>query len=87
MKLAGVMKQIGIIDKIYGNMPLERIPWNIETPQRLSRARRQWNVTPCKTIDLGCGAGNYALYLASRGFNVTEVDISPTAIKRAKEKS
>jgi cyclopropane fatty-acyl-phospholipid synthase-like methyltransferase len=42
------------------------------------------SISPCKTIDLGCGAGNYAIYLASRGFDVTGVDISPTAIQIAK---
>jgi len=42
-------------------------------------------VEPCKTIDLGCGAGNYAIYLAGKGFEVTGVDISTTAIKIAKE--
>lgn len=31
--------------------------------------------------------GNYAIYLASRGFNVTGLDISPTAIKITKENS
>ena len=34
---------------------------------------------------MGCGAGNYAIYLASIGFDVTGVDLSPTAIKIAKE--
>ena len=38
---------------------------------------------PCKTIDLGCGAGNYAIYLAGLGFDVTGVDISPSAIALA----
>jgi 2-polyprenyl-3-methyl-5-hydroxy-6-metoxy-1,4-benzoquinol methylase len=86
MKLAGAMKQIEIIDKIYRDTPLERIPWNVETPPTaLVELVDGGTVTPCKTIDLGCGAGNHALYLASRGFNVTGVDISPTAIKRAKE--
>jgi 2-polyprenyl-3-methyl-5-hydroxy-6-metoxy-1,4-benzoquinol methylase len=42
-------------------------------------------VKPCATIDLGCGLGNYAVYLASIGFDVTGVDISPTAIKFAKD--
>ena len=40
---------------------------------------------PCKTIDLGCGTGNYAIYLVSIGFDVTGIDISQTAIKIAKE--
>ena len=42
-------------------------------------------VKPCKAIDLGCGAGNYATYLAGRGFEVIGVDSSPTAIRIARE--
>ncbi len=74
------------IDKIYRTMPLEEIPWNIETPPKaLVDLIESGKVKPCKAIDLGCGAGNYAIYLASIGFDVTGVDISPTAIKIAKE--
>jgi len=36
-------------------------------------------------VDLGCGAGNYAVYLASRGFDVTGVDSAPAAIRLSKE--
>lgn len=39
-----------------------------------------------KVLDIGCGAGTLALYLASKGNMVTGVDISPKAI-RACEKS
>lgn len=82
------MKQIEIIDKIYRDTPLERIPWNIETPPTaLVELVDGGTVTPCKTIDLGCSAGNHALYLASRGFNVTGVDISPTATNALKKMS
>lgn len=35
-----------------------------------------------RVLDLGCGAGRHALYLAHRGFRVTAVDISPAAIHR-----
>ena len=47
-------------------------------------------IEPCRAIDLGCGMGREAVYLASRGFDVTGVDISPTAIdmaRRAAEKA
>jgi cyclopropane fatty-acyl-phospholipid synthase-like methyltransferase len=74
------------IDKIYRTMPLEEIPWNIETPPKaLVDLIENGEVKPCRAIDLGCGAGNYAIYLASTGFDVTGVDISPTAIRIAKE--
>ncbi|MDL1971532.1 MAG: class I SAM-dependent methyltransferase [Candidatus Desulfofervidaceae bacterium] len=74
------------IDKIYRNMHPAEIPWNIETPPKaLVELVESGKVKPCKTIDLGCGTGNYAIYLANIGFDVTGVDISPTAIKIAKE--
>ena len=79
------MKQVET-DEIYRNMLPEDIPWNIETPPNaLVELVESGKVEPCKTIDLGCGAGNYAVYLASIGFDVTGVDISQTAIKIAKE--
>jgi SAM-dependent methyltransferase len=74
------------MDSIYKNIPLEEIPWNIETPpDALVELVDSGKVKPCKTIDLGCGAGNYAIYLASIGFDVTGIDISPAAIKIAEE--
>jgi len=79
------MKQVDI-DKIYRNMSLEEIPWNIARPPKaLVELVESEKVKPCKTIDLGCGAGNYAIYLANAGFDVVGIDISQTAIKIAKE--
>lgn len=69
------------MDEIYRNMPLEEIPWNMETPpELLVELVDAGKVQPCRAIDLGCGAGNYAVYLAQRGFEVTGIDISPAAI-------
>lgn len=36
-----------------------------------------------RAVDLGCGEGGDAIWLASQGWQVTGVDISPTAISRA----
>ncbi len=74
------------MDKIYQKTPLNQIPWNIETPPDiLIRLVKSGEIKPCKTIDLGCGIGNYSIYFASIGFDVTGIDISPTAIEIAKE--
>ena len=74
------------IDRIYRTVPLDRIPWNSETPpDALVQLVHDGKVRPCRTIDLGCGAGNYAIYLAGLGFDVTGVDSSPAAIKIARE--
>ena len=79
------MRQVDT-DSIYKKIPLDEIPWNIETPpEALVELVKGGRVKPCKTIDLGCGAGNYAIYLASMGFDVTGIDISPTAIEFARE--
>jgi len=79
------MKQVET-DEIYRNVPLTEIPWNIEAPpDELVQLVGSGKIPPCDVIDLGCGAGNYAIYLAHKGFNVTGVDISPTAIKFPKE--
>ncbi len=36
-------------------------------------------------LDLGCGSGHWAIELAKRGWQVTGVDIVPTAIRQARE--
>jgi len=83
--VGGYMKQVET-DDIYKNIHHEEIPWNVEEPPKaLVELVESGKVKSCKTIDLGCGAGNYTIYLTSKGFNVTGIDISSTAIKIAKE--
>lgn len=38
-------------------------------------------------LEMGCGAGDLSLYLVSRGYTVTGVDIAPFAIDWAREKA
>jgi 2-polyprenyl-3-methyl-5-hydroxy-6-metoxy-1,4-benzoquinol methylase len=40
-----------------------------------------------RVLELGCGAGNIARSLVERGFDVTGIDISPTAIAWATERA
>ncbi|MFB4424370.1 class I SAM-dependent methyltransferase [Streptomyces sp. QL37] len=44
-------------------------------------------VVPGRALDLGCGPGRNALWLASRGFEVDAVDLSPGAIAWAEERA
>lgn len=74
------------IDRIYRNVPLDKIPWNNATPPAaLVELVESGKARPCRAVDLGCGAGNYAIYLAAHGFDVTGVDSSPSAIRIATE--
>lgn len=69
-------------------MPLKKIPWNYETPpDSLIELVNKEKIKPCKSIELGCGIGNYAIYIATKGFNVTGIYISPSAISIAKKKA
>jgi SAM-dependent methyltransferase len=40
---------------------------------------------PGRALDLGCGEGGDALWLASRGWSVTGLDLSETALARARD--
>lgn len=40
-----------------------------------------------KVLEIGCGAGDVSLLFAERGFQVSGIDISATAIEWAKEKA
>ncbi|MEU6181009.1 class I SAM-dependent methyltransferase [Streptomyces coeruleorubidus] len=40
-----------------------------------------------RALELGCGAGRNALYLAERGFEVDAVDLSPAAVDWARERA
>lgn len=40
-----------------------------------------------KVLEIGCGVGDFAIYLANQGANVTAVDFSPIAIAMAIDKS
>ena len=42
-------------------------------------------LTPGRALDLGCGEGADAMWLADHGWHVTAVDISQTALDRAAE--
>ncbi|MEU8435182.1 class I SAM-dependent methyltransferase [Streptomyces sp. NPDC029216] len=44
-------------------------------------------VTPGRALDLGCGPGRNALHLASLGFEVDAVDLSPTALAWARDRA
>ncbi len=73
------------MDKIYRDLPLDKIPWNNESPPAILRTIVETDVIrPCKAIEFGCGAGNYVIYLASRGFDATGVDVCGPAIEIAR---
>jgi len=74
------------MNKIYSGMDLDHIPWNVETPPEiLQDLIKSGTLSPCKIIELGCGAGNSVRYFSKMGFDATGVDISEKAIEIARE--
>ncbi len=67
---------------------LTKPPWIIDQAQPdLIAAAEKGEVRGPTVLDVGCGSGDNAIYLASRGFKVTGVDFSAKAISIAKQKA
>jgi SAM-dependent methyltransferase len=62
-------------------------PWEIGGPQPEVVRLADEGAFRGAVLDAGCGTGENALLLASRGLQVTGVDGAPTAIARAREKA
>src|SRR5438552_11989125 len=62
-------------------------PWDSGQPSaELIRVLREWNIGPCRALEMGCGTGENAVYLAQQGFDVTAFDLAPLAVERAQAK-
>jgi SAM-dependent methyltransferase len=60
------------------------VPWDTGQPSsELRRVVAEAAVTPGRAVELGCGTGANAVWLAQQGFNVTAIDLSPVAMERA----
>lgn len=62
-------------------------PWDIGRPQPEIVALAEAGEIVGDVLDVGCGTGENALFLASAGRRVVGIDSAPTAVARAKEKA
>ena len=60
-------------------------PWDIGKPQRRFVAVADRITSP--VLDAGCGTGEHAMFLASRGHRVVGIDFVEEAIRRARAKA
>lgn len=64
------------------------IPWDHGMPDfNLMNMVIQRPIPKCKVLDVGCGTGDNAIWLAQQHFMVTGCDLSQTAIEKAREKA
>src|SRR5262249_20828667 len=55
--------------------------------QELQRVLKEGWIPPGRVLELGCGMGIDAVYLAPQGFDVTAVDASPLAVEQARARA
>jgi methyl halide transferase len=63
-------------------------PWDIGKPDfNLIQAVTTTPIAPCKTLEIGCGTGDNAIWLSQQHFTVVGVDASEIAIEKARDKA
>ncbi|MDP6525729.1 MAG: class I SAM-dependent methyltransferase [Kiritimatiellia bacterium] len=73
-------------DRNYHNN--KRPPWDTwRVANELKRVVENGAIKPCRAVVLGCGTGTNARYLADEGFDVTAIELAPTALVRATARS
>ena len=72
-----------IFEEMYQGVP----PWEIDGPQSEIVRLAEHGEIRSPVLDVGCGTGENALYLAGLGFEVTGIDIVPTAVEKALSKA
>jgi SAM-dependent methyltransferase len=63
-----------------------RPPWELGAPQPAVIELADTNQIGNRVLDSGCGSGEHVAYLASRGHQMTGIDISAEAIRIARQR-
>jgi SAM-dependent methyltransferase len=77
------MMPADLFDPSYAGTP----PWDIGRPQPAFERLAETGQIDGFVLDVGCGTGENALYLAARGYDVVGIDGAPTAIEKARAKA
>ena len=64
-----------------------RMPWEIGPRQELVELVHAGRLPPGRAVDLGCGTGANAVFLAQHDFDVTGIDFAPAALAKATAKA
>ena len=70
-----------------GIAPMTTPPWDTKAPSESVIGWQTGGWVHGDVLDIGCGLGDNAVYLAQNGHTVTGLDISPTALKTAEQRA
>jgi SAM-dependent methyltransferase len=70
-----------------GIPPMTTPPWDTKAPKENVIAWHTGGWVHGSVLDIGCGLGDNAVYLAKNGYTVTGLDISPTALITAERRA
>jgi SAM-dependent methyltransferase len=65
----------------------DKLPWSRQEPDRLLVSLVETTRARGRVLDIGCGSGVFAGYLAGQGFQVTAIDLHPDAVAMARARS
>ena len=64
-----------------------RMPWEIGPRTELTSLVRDGRLRPGRAVDLGCGTGANAVFLAQHGFDVTGIDFAASGLAKARARA
>ena len=70
-----------VFNRLYRRAPdVESLPWHREEPPALLQRVVEERTAPGRALDVGCGEGVQAVYLAQQGWSVDAIDFVPAAL-------